>query len=1196
MKMRLMKNRTAKPKKSKMLKLVLITLVLVLAVLSANSEIASALISSASISGKDKVDSYAGADDIYTITVDASLNDGSEVKRTNLKIGSFSVNFDSCQLVSQALAKYRCSYTDTGTTRDLLNPVNTFSIRLVNNAGVTEDSKDVTLYTDGLKPEISSFFIVNGAGAQATRVSSNPRIVYDLKDKACTVCGNLCSGVSNISVNAFTIRNNTLNTLQNSSVLIHSGFVSQNSQCRLSILNDPKTSSVSLTQGNYTFCLNVSDKVRLTSKKCVNASVDSKKPSIITGSASFFESGKKVTKYFGTPIRGVLTINISDEDDLAFNSVVADLSKISTGGENNAQGTCIVLGVQGSGKKSCSWQFSLALSSSSDPSSREITIKASDIAGNTASETFAFSLTPDNSKPRIFGFRIERSITSLGDTANIIDYINAPTSAKIKINITDDGFINMNSVTANLSVFGLSSAAKPDSCTFPWNRTMPSVCEWDVLLNFNQTKNGNVIIRASDILNNNASGSFSFTVKVDKIAPKVTALGTLVKFKDNYYASWKRNNTFIARVIESDSGFDNQQVFLDLSQINGFTRVRGNCTKINDGSWNCFWRNVNVTAQAVSTISLNIMDDAGNSGVGNITSRISIDSQPPQLLGFSYKCFSQDLDLTDFCKEGDLLNIEVKVSDSLPSSVVANLSAFGGLGKSLGKCVSSNFSNPVITSCNFTVEGINKSVLYNRPVFFYISDISGNKKTEQKFIPVLMIDNRTVSDFWTSTFTRSPNFIDRQTTSFINHRAYVHVFLSPIQGDTEILSLKSQGCSGDTQFLNGGSAGANFNAEFYNNLGKNPRDPFYKLTLETANIPGSLHYSCSMLIVSRVGTKIVSTETETINLDIPVYDLSVGELSGKVEKEIKDTEKKVKDTQWIGDIQNIISIANKICSLIGIYRTLVHAYATFSATLDYLRATPAYSFAEFNKKQSSIMDEHFYHNGIVKTASKYCAYISCDEGLIWGKWYKEMIQSSKSTFDWAEKMRFNCQLKLKAGKDQGGFFQNTEGQIPKDKDYEQSCGATIWPNSPKESIVLSAATGCIPGILYNLEKQRQIDCAYLLCLKKEVPNGVPLEACKSQKEYASCKYFYGQVFQVLPFGNFFQGLSNQIKTVVQNPVGLIFGVINYQCELQTTNMATSICVWGKTIPELGKLVNLFDSFKDTLNWKVNGDVCKEALK
>ena len=463
-----------------------------------------------------------------------------------------------------------------------------------------------------------------------------------------------------------------------------------------------------------------------------------------------------------------------------------------------------------------------------------------------------------------------------------------------------------------------------------------------------------------------------------------------------------------------------------------------------------------------------------------------------------------------------------------------------------------------------------------------------------------MIDNRTVSDFWTSSFIRAPSFVDRQTTPFINHRVYVHAFLTPIQGDTEILSLKSQGCSGDTQFLNGGSSGVLYNAEFYNNLGKDPRDPFYKLTLETANIPGTLHYSCQMSIISRVGTTIVPSETETITFDVPVYDLAVGELSSKIEKEIRDTEKKVKDTQWIGDIQNIINIANKICGLIGVWRTLVHAYATFSAAWEVLSHMPVTGgYAKFTELQSKKFN-NYYHTSIIQTASKYCAYISCDEGLIWGKWYKDMVDKSRSTLEWSEKMRFNCRTKTAEGSYIPKVAESEEKTTYKDPKTKESstlvCGATIWPQSPKESIVLSAATGCIPGILYNLEKQRQIDCAYLLCLKKEVPNGIPLEACKSQKEYASCKYFYGQVFQLIPFANFFQDLSLQIKTVVQNPIGLIFGVINFQCDTVPGNLNSAVCIWGKTIPELGKLINLFDSFKDTLNWKVNGDVCKEALK
>jgi len=100
----------------------------------------------------------------------------------------------------------------------------------------------------------------------------------------------------------------------------------------------------------------------------------------------------------------------------------------------------------------------------------------------------------------------------------------------------------------------------------------------------------------------------------------------------------------------------------------------------------------------------------------------------------------------------------------------------------------------------------------------------------------------------------------------------------------------------------------------------------------------------------------------------------------------------------------------------------------------------------------------------------------------------------------------NCQLE--SGKDDWGISQIVGGQAPWCKEAEQyltsgSLGKTLSaaqgykqkagvPNpqiqalNVKDSLVLSSACFCLPGIINNIEKHRQLECRYATCLLRDV--------------------------------------------------------------------------------------------------------------
>lgn|GEM_PF-4489546 len=101
----------------------------------------------------------------------------------------------------------------------------------------------------------------------------------------------------------------------------------------------------------------------------------------------------------------------------------------------------------------------------------------------------------------------------------------------------------------------------------------------------------------------------------------------------------------------------------------------------------------------------------------------------------------------------------------------------------------------------------------------------------------------------------------------------------------------------------------------------------------------------------------------------------------------------------------------------------------------------------------------------------------------------------------------------------------------------------IYPDdalNPRNSLLLSAASLCLPGVFYNLDKYRQINCKYILCLENVTTAGGDLSVCDESKSQAWCLTIWGEVFEVLGPARVLGVISQQIRNLFANaiPTGL----------------------------------------------------------
>jgi len=161
---------------------------------------------------------------------------------------------------------------------------------------------------------------------------------------------------------------------------------------------------------------------------------------------------------------------------------------------------------------------------------------------------------------------------------------------------------------------------------------------------------------------------------------------------------------------------------------------------------------------------------------------------------------------------------------------------------------------------------------------------------------------------------------------------------------------------------------------------------------------------------------------------------------------------------------------------------------------------------------------------------------------------------------------------------------------------------SAWGN-PANSLILSLATGCIPGIFLNLQKARQIECQYLSCLVNDVAAGMPLQACGKVRSFQWCMFVWGEIFQIVPFAGSIKSILSPITSALKDPLTLIFGLLGMACEFiadpdPATFMQKNLC---RYLNALSSIMNLITTFQQILSakdiFKLGGkDSCSETLK
>ncbi len=726
-----------------------------------------------------------------------------------------------------------------------------------------------------------------------------------------------------------------------------------------------------------------------------------------------------------------------------------------------------------------------------------------------------------------------------------------------------------------------------------------------------QPQNCLIVGRAEDLTQNAATKNLFCRLEADSRGPdalRVTGIGERGGLP-------VKNGTGTLKVLLEEfdnnnrpgAGLNRRDIFLDLREFGMSDAVRASaCTRTDGAQWLCDfpWNPTVESGRYTVRTNAASRDDVGNVMARSLAQEILLDRDGPREMRIVNRTILHgEQSLGETILTGDTLEYTVEARGF--NRVAADFTELGGANNTPGACnlTAITLNNEGGGTCTFRTTVL-RSGPFTGTARFIFSDDVGNIGILDDSVPVFGIDLDQNPNHWRAVNVQcSPRAIDRSVTTLINTKAYCRVTLAPFgAGDQSIVSTRLGDLSqcGPAEAVTGSVA----EMQLFNAFAGS-REPVIALLLERKDFQNELRFTCPLQILSRVGNRVTAfPETENVTLTLQFYNQPLGELSTNLDKEIDEEIEKAQDSlKWVGILQKFADIASKICQIKNLIANLLLLKDTLLALvgrvakslvphpvafkIDTLRA------AACGGPVSS--GESFLRDKVFPYVDKFCDFMNCQHtaakpasGLLGivpqlgGAGLGGMcsnIQSGVNSFVTGS----------------GGTIGNVpKGDLPKGGYDVSSLGQPI---DTKESLVWSLACLCVPGIIHNLNKYRQIQCEYGLCLAREVrEKGVPISFCKDQKEYMTCNFVMNQVFNAIPFTALYNQFVGILKNMFSNPFDAFAAISGVLCRLACRgawNEAYTPCIVLKTAAKVTDAVKSVKSIISGDWFSTRNDACDE---
>ncbi|MBW2978207.1 hypothetical protein KY331_05145 [Candidatus Woesearchaeota archaeon] len=782
-----------------------------------------------------------------------------------------------------------------------------------------------------------------------------------------------------------------------------------------------------------------------------------------------------------------------------------------------------------------------------------------------------------------------------------------------QIKVLEDTGLQAKNIFADFSQFGEGESVPAVVCT----RTgVEYTCTWPALQFAMATGTYNIKITARDDFGNVQEATVVVSFTVDTTAPEILSVATRNPWNAISYLG-DMPKDIVATILDAGAGMEGRQALIDLSEVDaayaGQYFQANRCEKIG-ANWECIWNDVK-SSKTHSTRGnfyiIKMYDDAGNEATGVKQGSVYIDRKAPEAQELSEeqilavtgyetvprgrKYYADITPITEIptkvLSSGDDMVVSVQVQDQSEIKAFADFSRImGSFGyeETPGSCTTIDNTN---WNCTWAVGPIGSGYLREDVAFTFV-DSSGNNQTVKQVFEVFAKSYEENPDYWRGSLVSTmPLALDRSTTALINHQMYFHLKLRTSTG-AQLVSVDLADCSGDIGYLNdlfifNNERGSK---EFF--IGTHLK-PFDAAKLENLTI------NCTFNLLSTYRKKfLMNYEKETIDLVVSMYDAPIGEVTENQRDKIDDLYDEWIDNgfwQVIGWLQRIFEWSDMLCKMYYTYRQIVMVWDLIKNIFgDAELATKAVPQAseplKAGRRTACTTEEgaKAAADKFGKYADKYCAFINCKHApLPEGKTVKGLEYWNAAGGGGGGAAWINRNAPTYLGKSALGGFQGTE-------DYSRAVSTSGGYMNVKDNFLLSLATLCLPGIVYNLHKYRAIHCEYISCLFNAYKSGFSSNLCTEIKDYRVCKYFWGAIFNIIPLFAFWNYVLSLWRAALSDPLALIGMGLAYGCYSLCWHELPGghkFCMFIKVLSAIGDIMANIEALTAEDAWELTSDPC-----
>lgn len=782
-------------------------------------------------------------------------------------------------------------------------------------------------------------------------------------------------------------------------------------------------------------------------------------------------------------------------------------------------------------------------------------------------------ITVDKIGPAVTGSRIISK-----DGFDILAIPPTGTLSDIQIIVSEDS-IDPNSVRGDfgkLADNGLYNDRAPVSIS----SDNPQTLTWtDVPIN--KVSPCEFSIRAADTFGNTLSKTLSCSITSDVSPPVFQSFSTGFAQADGKSLLGTQG---VISVRFTESAMARANAYLDVSGFSGSTMKADKCVQ-EGADWVCSWKIDAGRPSGEYSVSLlpTTADDLGNLLGNQYPFTFVYDAELPTVGEPVFTPQHIGQDYGQKVVNGDVLTFTFEVTDV--AVAMANFEGIGGNADVRGDCTADEEEK---THCSFT-DAVGKSGSFETKILFSFQDAAGNTVDKEYPIEGFGLLDEANPNYWTSKVTCSPSTIDRTVAPLIATDVYCKIKLVSSNDKVEVANV----VMGPTDECTGDLDGSVSSLELINN-GFGSDEPYLHATLAVREYPErKLSLTCPVMVFTKVGDGFTQNpEMEPVTVSVQFGESKMSSLSTAIDSKVQNAvDSAEKMSKYLSTFKKIDDIAQKVCMIRGVIWDVVGALEIVIGVLG-VAATALSGDPLTEAAANAVKSIHGSLCSGVKEPLQ-----SVLGGELGGAVAGIDANVLKPMCDLA-----NCQLTDFGNLNGNSGEKDASGKATQSDAQKQSASTTETINNIaniKESLVLSVATLCVPGIIYNLDKYRQIQCRYAVCLKRDVSeSGVPISVCDDEKAYLTCLFVWTQAFALVPYSKILGQYVNMAKDILSNPFALLATLTGLACKNQcqgaaSTGLLYTFCSLAGVVNVLGTVIGDVQAVIKPETWSLGQGSCDE---